>query len=287
MGKRNTHIIHLILGISVLGILGLWGCRSDEAEGKSYALPTSASQVKWEKTEVRTVMARAGTFEAELFSNGKLETSRKAHIQFQVGGMIRSLPIRNGQYVKKGQLLAQLDDATYQLDWESAQQQLRKAEFEMRDVLLSFGDYAVEDSAEIPAGIWEAAQNKSGLREARIMLKRAQLDLAHTRLRAPFSGYIAQLNGSAFQPASQSKPLCFLIDPNRFYVSFPIMESELKKLEIGQRVQVMASGGKQAYDEGKITEIDPFVDENGAIQVKAKLSEVDKDLIFGMNVQVV
>jgi len=268
-------------------MLGTWGCKSEEDSRKSYALPTSASEVTWEKVEVQTVVARESDFKAEIFSNGKLKTSRKAHIQFQIGGMIQALPIRNGQYVKKGQLLARIDDASFQLKRESAQQRLEKAALEMRDVLLSFGDYAVEDSAEIPAGIWAAAQNKSGLREARINLKKAQLDLARTRLRAPFSGYVAQLEGSIFQPASQSKPLCFVIDPNKFYVSFPVMESELKKLAIGQPVQIIAPGGKQTYYDGKIAEIDPFVDKNGAIQVKAQLAKGSKDLIFGMNVQVV
>jgi multidrug efflux pump subunit AcrA (membrane-fusion protein) len=78
---------------------------------------------------------------------------------------------------------------------------------------------------------------------------------------------------------------CTLIDNSLFEVEFPVLEPELTEVTVGKEVKVIPFSMQDKIFKGRITEINPMVDENGQIQLKALLGQSGQ-LMDGMNVQV-
>ena len=259
-------------------------CGTTEAESRQQeeiAKRNYTEDVSW----VDTARVQQGDFHQQILSNGKLQATQKAELSFKLDETITVIQIKNGQRVATGQHLATLENFNQQLALEQAQQKLASAQTDMQDALIGYG-YSGKDSADIPSQIYQAAQNKSGLLQARSELKKAEYDLRHTILKAPFSGVVANLEAKAHNTASSYKPFCLLIGDQRFEVSFQILETERALVQIGARVEIEPFSMPGQIYKGNITAINPLVDESGMIQLTATVNNQDRKLISGMNVKV-
>ena len=85
--------------------------------------------------------------------------------------------------------------------------------------------------------------------------------------------------------ASTTAEFCTVIDPHSLEASFTVLESELPLIQNGDKVEVTPFATTSLKTEGRISEINPLVDENGMVQVKAAVNDKGK-LFEGMNVRV-
>lgn len=106
-------------------------------------------------------------FEQEFISNGKLEAKERVVLKSKVGGQVRSLNVKNGDYVKAGSVLALLKQEEYKRAIEDATIAMKKAKVDMFDFLLGQG-YKVQDSAKVPDDLWDFAAIRSGYSAAEI-----------------------------------------------------------------------------------------------------------------------
>ena len=104
-------------------------------------------------------------------------------------------------------------------------------------------------------------------------------------LTAPFDGIIANLFAKQYNTASTSDVFCTIIDPVSLEAAFTVLENELPLIKNGDRVEVTPFALSDLKAEGRISEINPLVDENGMVQVKAAVTDRGK-LFEGMNVRV-
>jgi RND family efflux transporter MFP subunit len=155
----------------------------------------------------------------------------------------------------------------------------------MQNVLIGQG-YDIKDSAIIAPHVWKIAADKSGLTEAKINFETAQYNYQNTTLRAPFNGVIANLKLKEHNMASVSDPFCRLIDNSVFNAEFQVMESELGNIALGQPVAVVPFSADSVSQLGNITEINPLIDDNGLVTVKAQIKNLHKKLFEGMNVRI-
>ena len=181
-------------------------------------------------------------------------------------------------------MIAQLNDQLQEIVLEESKAALERTELDLQDALISFG-YLNVPIDSIPPNIIKAAQTKSGYSQAKSNLAKAQYEWTQTRMIAPFSGVIANMESHSFSQADQSKAFCTLIDDRNLEVSFNILESELGEIKLGQSVEVSPFSLAETYT-GVISEINPFIDENAMIKVKARIPNKGKKLISGMNVKV-
>ncbi|MDP5170468.1 MAG: efflux RND transporter periplasmic adaptor subunit, partial [Bacteroidia bacterium] len=234
---------------------------------------------------VDTAHVVEGTFYREILSNGKLEALRRAELRFRQGGEVQAVFVKNGEWVQKGQLLARLDTFPAWLAWQQAKEAQAKAQME-------FGIWRIEmsldetDSAHAPPTQWATGLTKSGLAQARLATLRAARSLEECSLRAPFAGRVANLETQAYQLVTGADPFCALLQDNQLQVSFPILESERQYLNTGQPVSLSIMAISEEEATASITEINPVVNEQGLIQVRATLSNPGKKWISGMNVKV-
>ena len=126
-----------------------------DKEGVETVLPA-------QQNEVTVMTLKKTTFSHELVSNGKVEARQQADLSFRITSEpVAHIYVKNGDRVKRGQKLAELDLFTLRNKLEQAENSLKQTELEMQDVLIGQG-YAPDRMQEIPADIVKLAEVKRG-----------------------------------------------------------------------------------------------------------------------------
>lgn len=275
--KDRLEITHWCIGATLL----LVACSSGSGEQKQGVETILPSQVN----EVSVITLKKNAFNHELVSNGKITASQYADLSFRITSEpLAHIYMKNGDSVKKGQKIAELDLFTLQNSLEKAEIALNQSELEMKDVLIGQG-YAPDRLQEIPKDIIQLAEVKSGYAQSRAAYKMAKFELEQAVITAPFDGVVANLESRSFNRPDGSKPLCRVIGSGGMEVAFKVLESELPLLKRGDKVEIIPFAGMVGSCSGTVSEINPLVDENGLVSVRAKLNGEVK-LFDGMNVRV-
>lgn len=166
-----------------------------------------------------------------------------------VSGYVVELPVKDNQFVKKGDLLMQIDPAHYQIAVEQAQAAVaaRKAELQMRiDDAKRRADL---DSLVVSKENRENATHTASSAEAQYQqaiaaLDAAKLNLERTRVLAPVDGYVTNLNVFKGDYATTGSPKLALIDSHSFWVYGYFEETKLRGVKVGAKAEMrMMSGG--------------------------------------------
>lgn len=236
-----------------------------------------------QQNPVTVMKLEKGPFRKELVNNGRLVALKKCELQFRVGEQLENLYVKNGDKVKAGQVIASLTPFTYEQQLATSKIQVQKARLELQNQLMS-RSYSLEDSSKVPAQIMQISKVKSGYADAVEGFRTAEFNLKSTRLSVPFSGIIANLKQKQYDRVGAGSSFCTLIDDSEFEAEFRIVEKESEDVGLGDEVKVIPFS-EQTVFVGRISEINPVIDENGLIQVKARVKNPG-GLMDGMNVKV-
>ena len=129
------------------------------------------------------------------------------------------------------------------------------------------------------------AEVKSGYGQSKNNYELARYELEQAVLTAPFDGVVANLTGKPFNRPDASEPFCRVIGTEGMEVAFMVLESELPLIGRGDQVDITPYASGMAPVTGSVSEINPLVDENGMVKVKAICRDGNK-LYDGMNVRV-
>jgi RND family efflux transporter MFP subunit len=249
---------------------------TEEQEGIHTLLP--------EETPTVTVeVLKKQEFTHELMSNGKVSAQQQADLRFETSEVIAHIFVKNGDRVRKGQKLAELDQFKLAQQLAQADEALLKAQLDLKDVLIGQG-YASDDSTKVPQETMRIARVKSGYEQAKSQYELARRTLEHATLTAPFDGVVANLFAKPYNMANTSDVFCTIIATGEMEADFTVLENELSFLKVGDRVEVTPYAGGGAFA-GKVSEINPLVDTDGMVKVKASINGEGK-LFSGMNVRV-
>ena len=229
---------------------------------------------------------------------GKVVAERYADLSFETSLPIERVFVKNGQHVRRGQAIAMLDGFKLRNAVEQqrraiqqAQLQMEQADLQMQDVVIAQG-YDPEQETLVPQKVRRNADVKSGyaiaknqLATARTQLAAAEHELQCGSLTAPFDGVVANLKVQAHQLAQPGQVVCRIIATGNMDVEFRVMETDLNRYRIGTAVKVVPVADKSACYNATVNEINPVVDEQGAITLRARLTE-GSGLFDGMNVEV-
>lgn len=275
--KIQNYRYLLCLAAALLAGCSDSGKDKEAEEGVATVLPS-------ESNEVTVTLLKRGAFEHELVSNGKVTAGAMADLRFETAGVVAQIYVKNGDFVRKGQKLAELDKFRLKNKTAQAKDALEKAELELQDVLIGQG-YPVGDVSKVPADIMKLARVKSGYDQSRSQYELAAYEEEHATLTAPFDGVVANLFAKPFNEPSTSEAFCTVVGTQGMEVDFTVLESELPLIKSGDRVIVTPYSDAGAKQEGRITQINPLVDDKGMVKVKAAVSGKGK-LFSGMNVRV-
>ena len=263
------------------GVCGCKGTDGKEEEEKAEAMETAIQKLN--ENYVDTMTLHKVVFRKQIKCNGKLRAAAKSELAMQATGVLHDIRVRNGQRVAKGALLASADKTDARRELEKARQDMEKARVDLVDKLIGQG---YDESMEgVPEQILQRAKVTSGYASAEYALQTARINLERCDLHAPFAGRVADMDCKLYQQPGEK--FCTLIDDSQFDVEFSVLEAELQSVAVGQEVVVSPFVDEERTFEGRVTEINPSIDEKGQVKVRARIRNRDGALMEGMNVRVV
>ncbi|TGV03430.1 efflux RND transporter periplasmic adaptor subunit [Flavivirga rizhaonensis] len=280
IGKKYFEKVSLVLVL--MTVLTFSHCK--EVESKlDQEKGIAKKQYLPEKNEVNVLILKKDIFRKELVSNGRLVALEKSELKFNVSEKLEKIYVKNGDHVKKGQVLATLNAFIYRQKVNKAEIDLKEATFEFNDLQVRRG-FSSNTKDSLAKKEYDMMAIKSGYKNALHQLENARFDLRSTKLTAPFSGKIANINSKQYEQISSGKEFITLINDAVFEVEFYVIESELKDIKIEDKVTIVPFAIDKKY-EGHIATINPQVEKDGTILIKAQVKN-DGDLLEGMNVKV-
>lgn len=117
---------------------------------------------------------------------GTVNDKDEINVSFKVPGQIEKVFVKDGDFVKEGQLIASLDKADYQLGLEAAQTQYEQLENEIKRLELLYKSKSVSEN--------DYEKAISGLKQAKVQYQTYKNKIDYTELYSPISGYIQHFN---------------------------------------------------------------------------------------------
>lgn len=172
-------------------------------------------------------------------------------IGFLVAGRVTSIRVKEGDYVKKGQLLATIDPEDYILVKKLAEAQIKAIEpnFKRVDTLVE-KQALPESKLDVLRGQYEAALTQKN---------QASRQINYTKLHAPTNGVVHELRTSVGQVIGQGSPAVVLLELDRLKVKFGVSQKDLKYFKTGEKHKLEIPGIDRDV-EGTIFHIDYVAD---------------------------
>lgn len=206
---------------------------------------------------------------------------REAHtisLGFKTAGQIERIHVREGDYVRQGTLLAELDDADYRLGVEALQIQYDQLKDEVGRTKQLF------DQKSVSANDYEKAV--AGLRQLGVQLQVNKNKLNYTKLYAPTDGYVQNVNFSPAEMVDAGTALFTLLDVSHMEVAADIPVGEYRQRDLFTRFYCKAAGIEEEFPM-KLSGITPKADGNQLYQLRLTFAgQPDKRLTAGMNVEI-
>lgn len=275
----------------------LAGC----GDSRSAAAPTAARPTAVGVYELRSEPV---TLSTEL--SGRTSAPLVAEIRPQVGGIIKSRPFTEGQRVRAGQVLYQIDPASYQAAFASAQATVAKAEATLesarltaqrRAELLKIEAISQQDSQDAQAALKQA---DAELAAARAALQTARIDLQRTSITSPIAGLVdvSSVTPGALVTAAQATALTTVRQLDPIQVDITQSSADVLRLRrelaggqlqgVGESapVTLILEDGSQYEHAGKLSVAGVSVNAGtGMVTLRAVFPNPDGLLLPGMYVR--
>ncbi|MDM4765306.1 efflux RND transporter periplasmic adaptor subunit [Pelomonas sp. SE-A7] len=254
----TKHHIPVALAVVVAALTSLSGCQQGNAEKKDASKDAPALQLA---PEDRLVMGEAEHGSGPLIT-GAVQPEKRADLRAELSAVVLHVLKENGETVRRGDLLVQLDTTSIRDSLSSAEEAARAArenfeqaerQFQRQKALQAQGmisQQALEDSANRRT----TTQSDKVAAEARLVAARQQM--ARTEVRAPFDGVVSERRVSPGDTAQIGKELLKVIDPASMRFEGFVSADRRAELKLGQDVDLRIHGANQERIEGRIRRID-------------------------------
>ncbi len=216
-------------------------------------------------------------------STGRIEAKYSVDVVARVSGFLMKKYFKEGDFVKKGQTLFQIDPREYQIQvnnsrasvnqysalLKNSQQELNRAQALVKEDLISRSDADLSLATR--------NQNKALLDAARQQLELSKVNLSYTTIKSPIEGRIGKVNiTEGNYVTAQSGSLVNISSTNPVYVSFSLKGDDFVKLLQSSdklkdvEVKIQFDNGDWYYKSGKVEFVDNKIDkDSGSIALRA------------------
>ncbi|MBI2276760.1 MAG: efflux RND transporter periplasmic adaptor subunit [Dechloromonas sp.] len=276
----------IVIAVVVIAVLGLglfWFSRPKP-------IPVVLKEVVTGKVEASLANTRAGTIEA----------CQRTKLSTIIGGRIEYLGVKEGDKVKKGQLLLKLWNDDQQAQAALSQAQVALAGKRVDEVCIAaanaekearrqselrekgFVSASREESARTDAEVRRASCNtaKADVAQSEAKLKATRVEQGRVALYAPFDGTVAKIVGELGEystpspPGVPTPPAIDLIDDSCLYVKAPMDEVDAPKIKAGQPVRITLDALPGKMLPGKVRRVAPYV---SAVEKQARTVDIEVD----------
>ena len=227
-------------------------------------------------TPVRVATATIGPAAPSIRTNGLLANKDEIRLAFKVGGVIRKLTVSEGERVRKGQRLAEIEQAEVNAQVEQARQAQEKAK---RDA--ARGERLYEDKV-ISLEQLQDLRTQAAMAEA--ALNTAQFNWNYAAIIAPRDGTVLRRLAEERELVTAGTPVLVLgAQDQGFIVRTGLADREIMQVRIGDAAQVRLDALPDATLRGKVTEVASAADAaSGMFGIEVTLDTTDLPLKSGL-----
>ncbi|MEJ2700240.1 MAG: efflux RND transporter periplasmic adaptor subunit, partial [Desulfuromonadales bacterium] len=218
--------------------------------------------------------SRRRSLEETLTAVGSLSSPQETVVTSQVDGKVTTLNIRQGRVVRRGAVLATLDDSVQQAEVLTADADL----FNARQIYQR--DQKVRDTGGLSEQ--QLQSDEAAVRRAEAQLDQARANLEYTRIRAPFTGSLGlrQVSLGAFVKAGNAVVSLHLVDP--LHLDFDLPQQEVSRLKVGQTAHFTVSGLDGDFRGRETTVVPALAAGSRTVRLQATVPNPDRRLNPGM-----
>jgi membrane fusion protein (multidrug efflux system) len=266
--KKKAIIIMLVLAVALVVVARISG-----NVGKAIFKPkeptkkTASITAQDEATPVKVYQVKKMDFKDTLPAMGNIKGYREINMSFQVAGVIESYNFEEGEKIQEGDIVASLIQRDALLKLKYSEVELKKTQ-----KLYEIG-----------------AIGPTKLEQAKLEYESAKSDLDKTNIYAMSNGYLgSKLKdvGSYVNPSMTEDNIGVFVQIDKVFAEFNIIEKDVPKIAIGQKVEVFADAFPTKSFQGAIDRISPIVEGRSRTEMaKVELDNKDEILKPGMFVR--
>jgi RND family efflux transporter MFP subunit len=227
-------------------------------------------------TIITTAVLFSGSEASAATHEGLVQPLREVIVSSQVESLIIELAVREGDVVKKGEVMARLYSRPEELEVDRARAALEMREFENQGAQNLFKDNLISED--------EAMQKRIELDIARIVLEQAEEAVSRREILAPISGVVVDRFAEEGELVTSGDSLFELVDVATVRIQLFLSVEEARNLKVGQTVPVLfPEMGSDGSTNATVEFIDPRVDPaSGLMRVRLELPNTDGRLKAGL-----
>ncbi len=254
----------MFLASMIMLVIFVQGCLADHHQ------PDNSDAISVEVTRVSTQ-----NIPIEVDAVGTLAAFEIATLSAAEDGQVEKVFFNNGQDVKKGDVIIQLNQDKAVASLASAKAALKLAQYTLARYL------EVQNSGGVSNQLLNKAQADVAAKMADVKTAEAALNLK--KIIAPFDGTLGEIKVNVGDYIKQGSPVVQLVSNNRLKVQYQVPQRYISELKIGQSANVTFDGLQGKVFQAKVTFISPAISENTrTVTVEATLDNKGGALSPGM-----
>lgn len=228
---------------------------------------------------VETTTIQKGTISSYILLSSNLETEKMADVYSRVQGLVEKINVEEGDYVRRDQVLTELEAEEYILAEQSARvdYEQKKAAYERAEAMFKKELYSQQEFEQV----------KFTMDAAKIAWEQAKLNLSYTKITSPITGVVGnrlRKPGDRIQPSDQ---LFTVINLEEMIAVVYVPEREIERISKGQEAYIFSDNLENQRFPSWIKRVSPAVDpQSGTFKVTVGVKNVANKLRPGMFVNV-
>lgn len=233
-------------------LISLWLITGQFGNGEQAAPPLPAAENAQETTPtVRARVLRAEARQLDLILRGKTEALRTVEVKAETAAPVAATPVERGAHVKEGDVLCELEVEARQAMVDQAKADMTRAELEYQAAQkLARSGYKSETQAAAAKAAFEAAS---------ATVQRMEVELAHTKITAPFDGVVDDRLADVGDYMRPGDTCAVVMDEDPFLIVAHVSERDVTRLRVGDEARAKLITGEEVT--GKVRFVSTRADE--------------------------
>ncbi len=256
-------MIRMYLLVLLTGFL-LFGCKSSQkAKEEAPPIPVKLARVWYDSLTI------------PVHSAGLLFAAAESKLSFKTGGILKTIAVKEGEKVTKGQILAWLDLTEIQARYRQALSAFRKAERDFNRVKKLYAD---------SVATLEQKQNaQTALEVAKADLNIAKFNLKHSEIRAPSVGVVLKIIPEINEMVAPGQPVfLFGSETGNKILKAGVTDKHIARIQLGDKAEIEFDAYPEKKFKATVSEISGTIDPmSSTYEVKLKLLPEKTKLFSG------
>ncbi len=266
--KKGRYLTFITIALVLLLFLYMTFTRK-----KNVARPVFDNQQLAEQPAIPVIAEKIQfvTMKETITAIGNIEPIQTAVVYPEATGILEKLMVEEGNFVEKGNLIAVIESQQRQLNVQQVEKEIKAEQYEIANLRQDYNRFKrLVEEGVVAVKKLEDIETLYKASEERIEGLKKQLEIAKRRLddtivKAPITGIVAEKfinEGELITENSLTKasPIIAIIDTSKVKITVPIVESDIKKIRLGQSVYVTTDAYPTVRFYGKIEKIMPLTD---------------------------